>query len=235
MIRIAIVDDDEAYRQQLQEYLRRYAAENEVDIRITVFTDGDEIALNYRAEYDLILLDIEMKFMDGMTAAEHIRELDAEVMLIFITNMAQYAIRGYSVGALDYILKPVTYFAFSEKLKRALLRLPQGEKKYITLQVAGNMMRLPLDDIYYIESFKHYLILYAKDGTHRTLCTMKEMEANLAEEHFFRCNNGYLVNLAHVKSVTDNMVTVGEQALQISRPRRKDFMEALTRYMGGGM
>ena len=108
MLRIAIVEDDRNYIQQLQRYLQRYSQESEQAMDISVFTDGDEITEGYRPVYDIILMDVEMSFMNGMTAAQEIRKLDPEVVIIFITNMVQYAIQGYSVGALDYVLKPVS-------------------------------------------------------------------------------------------------------------------------------
>ena len=87
MIRIALVDDDPIYTRQLKEYLSRYEASSGEKFAVTCFTDGDGIAFNYRAEYDIILMDIEMPFLDGMTAAEEIRRLDSEVVIMFITNM----------------------------------------------------------------------------------------------------------------------------------------------------
>ena len=83
---------------------------------ITHFSDGDEIALGYKGGYDLILMDIEMTFLDGMSAAEEIRRADPEVLIIFITNSPQYAIKGYAVQALDYILKPLSYYAFCQRM-----------------------------------------------------------------------------------------------------------------------
>ena len=92
MIRIALVEDEESYVATLREFLARYERERGERLQITVFSDGDEIALGYRSEYDVILMDIEMRFMDGMTAAEEIRRVDPEVIIIFITNSPQYAI-----------------------------------------------------------------------------------------------------------------------------------------------
>ena len=119
MIRVAVVEDDAEVQGVLQEYIRRYTRQYGTEFEVSVFADGMDILDNYRAVYDIIFLDVEMKHLDGMTTAERIRQMDADVILIFITNMAQYAIRGYSVGALDYVLKPVPYFAFSEQLKKA--------------------------------------------------------------------------------------------------------------------
>ena len=122
MIRLALVEDDALYRSQLREYIDKYSAASGEKFTVTEFSDGDEIALGYKAVYDIILMDIEMKFMDGMMAAEEIRKKDTEVIIIFITNSPQYAIKGYAVDALDYVLKPVSYYAFSQRLSRAIER-----------------------------------------------------------------------------------------------------------------
>ena len=123
MIRIALVEDDPAYAEQLTSYLREYEKESKERISVQTFSDGEDIVTEYRADYDIILMDVEMKFMDGMSAAEEIRKMDTEVVIIFITNMPQYAIQGYRVDALDYVLKPVSYFAFTQRIDRALARL----------------------------------------------------------------------------------------------------------------
>lgn len=91
MIRLALVEDDELYRSQLREYIDKYSAVSGEKFTVTEFSDGDEIALGYKAVYDIILMDIEMKFMDGMMAAEEIRKVDTEVIIIFITNSPQFA------------------------------------------------------------------------------------------------------------------------------------------------
>ncbi len=233
MVRIAIVEDEDLYVEQLRQYLNQYQEENGEVFEIMVFSDGDQIVENYRGDFDIIFLDVQMPFMDGMTAAEHIRKLDENVVLIFITNMAQYAIRGYSVNALDFILKPITYFPFSQKLKRTLEVLKKREKKYVTLKVDGGVAKLALNQIYYVESMKHRVIVHGESSEYSLVGTMKDMEERLLGENFFRCNNCYLVNLTQVERVIGTEVIVGGQSLQISRPKRKAFMAALTNYMGG--
>lgn len=231
MIRIAIVEDDRNCAQELTKYIRRYEQESGTTIQITSFEDGEDIVTNYQAVYDIILMDIEMRFMDGMTASEKIRRLDEEVAIIFITNMAQYAIRGYAVNALDYVLKPVSYFAFSQRLDRAIGRVQRKEKHYLIVRVKGGSKRIATEDIYYIESQGHVLMVHSKDGTDITSGTMKEMEEKLEEFRFCRCNKGYLVNLAHVDSIQNGCVVVGGDSLAISRPRKKIFQETLAAYM----
>ena len=148
MLHIAIVEDDPSYARQLQDYLGRYSRESGEPIEVAVYTDGDEIVEGYRAQFDLILLDVEMPFLDGMTAAEEIRRRDSEVVIIFITNMAQYAIKGYAVDALDYVLKPVSYFAFTQRLERAVARMKRRERKYLVIPVKGGSQKVDVSLLY---------------------------------------------------------------------------------------
>ena len=286
MIRVAIVEDDAEVQGVLQEYVRRYTRQYGTEFEVTVFADGVDILEDYRAVYDIIFLDVEMKHLDGMTTAERIRQMDADVILIFITNMAQYAIRGYSVGALDYVLKPVPYFAFSQQLLKAVARLEKRAKHYLTVPVEGGLRRLDTASIYYLESeghrvhfytdegdfsapgalkafeeklAKHYLTVpvegglrrldtasiyyleseghrvhfYTDEGDFSAPGALKAFEEKLADCPFARCNSGYLVNLAQVRELRQSTVQVGPCELQVSRPKRKAFLAALTDYIGG--
>ena len=142
MIRIAVVEDEELYAEQLQNYISKYAEERKKQIKVTWFQDGEDIVSGYKGEYDIILLDIQMRFMDGMTAAEKIRELDSEVVLMFITNMIQYAVRGYEVDAMDYVVKPVEYFAFSQKLDKAIGRIQKKTEVFLKVPVEDGVKKL---------------------------------------------------------------------------------------------
>ena len=206
MIRVAIVEDDAEVQGVLQEYVRRYTRQYGTEFEVTVFADGVDILEDYRAVYDIIFLDVEMKHLDGMTTAERIRQMDADVILIFITNMAQYAIRGYSVGALDYVLKPVPYFAFSQQLLKAVSRLEKRAKHYLTVPVEGGLRRLDTASIYYLESEGHRVHFYTDEGDFSAPGALKAFEEKLADCPFARCNSGYLVNLAQVQAVQQNTV-----------------------------
>ena len=173
-----------------------------------------------------------MKFMDGMSAAEEIRKVDTEVVIMFITNMPQYAIRGYAVDALDYVLKPVSYFAFSQRLNRAIGRMKKRESKTIAISIKGGTVRLDVANITYIESQGHTLIFHTNVGCYESSGTMKDLEKELTSMNFYRGNKGYLINLAHVERVLDGCAIVRGQQLGLSRARKKEFMEALTRYWG---
>lgn len=230
MIRVAIVEDDECYISQLQQYLKDFEKDTGEELEVEIYQDGDAITSNYKAQHDIILMDIQMKFVDGMTAAEEIRRKDTEVIIMFITNMPQYAIRGYEVGALDYILKPVTYFAFSQKFGRAAARLKKKAKKSVVVQVKGGVHRMDVSSIYYIESQAHNLVYHTQEGIFVSSGTMKQAEESLDGLNFSRGNKGYLINLEHVEGVQDKCAIVKGEKLLLSRPRTNAFMQDLTRY-----
>lgn len=232
MIHMAVVEDEALYRNQLKEYLEQYQNENKIQLKVTFLKDGEDITEDYKAEYDIILMDIQMLFMDGMTAAEIIRKKDQEVIIIFITNMTQYAVKGYEVDALYYILKPVSYFALSQKLNRAVQKLQKKHTNYISIPVQDGILKLDMSDIYYVESQRHNLIYHTTGGNHTSRGKMQDVEEALADYGFFRSGKGYLVNMAHVKGMKEGCCMIGGDMLLVSRARKHAFMESLSRYMG---
>ena len=235
MYHIAIVEDEEQFRQQLTEYLTQYQDENQLEFKISVFTDGAEILENYQPVYDVILLDIEMPKVNGMDAAKQIRVRDDNVVLMFITNMAGYAIHGYEVGALDFVMKPITYYTFSMKLTRALKRAKQQEQKSLLLPLSDGVKKLELSEIYFVEGQSRMLYYHTALGDYVVKGTMQAAENALANFPFAKCNHWYLVNLMHVTEVRKTMVVVGPFELEISRRNKTAFLKALTEHMGGSM
>lgn len=231
MIRIALVEDDPIYVRQLKEYLTRYEKSVGEKFVITCFSDGDEIAIGYKAEYDIILMDIEMGFMDGMTAAEEIRKLDTEVVIIFITNMPQYAIKGYAVDALDYVLKPISYYAFTQRIDRAISRMQRRSRRYICVTGKNGVQKLEFSRISFVEVQGRKLVYHTLDGTVIAQGTMKDAEESLDGKMFFRCNKGYLVNLEQVDSIQEDNAIVGGETVQISRSKKRAFLDALNNYI----
>ncbi|MDR2157018.1 MAG: LytTR family DNA-binding domain-containing protein [Clostridiales Family XIII bacterium] len=228
MINVAIVEDEADYREEWKRYLARYGEESGESFRISVFADGFRILENYRAQYDIILMDIRMEGMDGMAAAEKIRKVDPSVIIIFITNMSQYAIRGYSVDALDYMLKPVSYFAFTQRLERAFKRMRFREDRYMTLRFRSGVKKMKINDIYYIEVLNHDLIFHTKTGEYTVSGTLKNMEEQLRSDGFFRCSKCYLVNLRHVDGMRSGFAVVNGDEVRISRNRKTVFLSALS-------
>lgn len=235
MIKIAIVEDEIEYVQTLKSYLARYEAEHSVRFEIQVFTDGLDIVSDYTASYDILLLDIQMKHLDGMKTAEKIRKLDEDVIFIFITSSARFAVEGYLVDALGYILKPVPYLSFSQILSKAVNRVrKKTEIHRITIDADGGTMRLDTDSICYIESRLHHILIHTQKGDFISPGPMKRMEEALKPFGFAKCHNAYLVNLKHVTGCLPNdVVLFSGERIPVSRSRKKSFMNCLADYLGG--
>lgn len=113
-VRIAIVEDEKSAARALEQAIQRYGTENKVSFTIRVWHDPLLFLEEYQAEYDIVYMDIRMPALSGMETARNLRKMDRMVMLIFVTSLRQYALEGYTVGAFDYILKPVKYYDFAE-------------------------------------------------------------------------------------------------------------------------
>lgn len=232
-MKIAIVEDSIQERERIAAFTKQYFDKRGVHCQLSLFADGDEILEHYSAGWDLIFLDVQMARLDGMATAERIRELDQNVFLVFVTNMAHYAIKGYAVHALDFLLKPVHYRILEQLLQQAE-RLLQGRRnKFITLPTEKGLSRIDVSEIYYVEVENHVLSVVTVQGVYRLRGTISSIEETLRNHDFFRCNNCYLVNLSQVSRLEPGKVVVGGHELTVSRPRQKDFMAALTCYIGG--
>lgn len=233
MIHIAIVEDEAAEQELLKNYIDRLSRELQIPIRVTVFSDGVGIISPYQAVYDIILLDIQMKIMDGLKTAEQIRLKDEDVVLIFITNMVQYALKGYSVNASNFILKPVSYFAFSEELRQVLTRLSRQKQHSIPLKVEDGIIRLNLGDLYYAEMKNRKVELHTRSGIHTITGTLLKLEELLADSQFFRCHSGFLVNLQYIAKIQGTSVLLEPDLTEIplSRHKKKELEQQLMNYL----
>ena len=229
--RIAIVEDDSVCCKQLKDYLTQYTQETGETFSVWIFGDGDDIVNDYRAEYDIILMDIQMKLMDGMTAAEKIRRMDAEVMIVFITSSSSYAVKSYAVEALDYLVKPVSFYAFSQSINRVLERLQQRTRRYLCINHKNGVQKVDCSHIYFVEVDRHNLVYHTAEGEFHAIGTMQEVERKLEGCPFFRCNKCYLVNLEHVESITGHDAVVHGATVQISRSKKRAFLDVLNRYV----
>lgn len=232
-MQVAIVEDNKDAAELLRSYLTQY--ENTVDeqFHITCFPTAAAFLEPYRG-YDLIFMDIQLPHMDGMEGALRLRKMDTQVKLIFVTNMAQYAARGYEVEALDFMVKPVAYADFAFKMKRAMNAIQISRKKELVIPQPSGMVRIGSDELLYVEVRGHSLTYHLSGQAIQARGTMERAEEQLAPWSFLRCNNCYLINPRYIDWVRGYTVRVGGEELQISHPRRKKFMENLSQWYGKG-
>ena len=231
MIRIAIVEDNTEEMQLMKSYVDRCSKERGFLCTVDSYTDGDGIVEGIQAGYDLIILDIELPLINGMDAAEEIRKMDQDATIIFVTHNPNYAIRGYKVQALDYLLKPVQYKAFDEVMERALAQRSSNSKKYIRVKIRSGTVKLDVSQIRYVDVLDHYLCYHTSEGDIKTQASMRDAVKALEGEPFFQCNKAFLVNLAYVDGISGNDLIIGSERIPVSRARKKAFLEAMNQYL----
>lgn len=233
MIRIAIIEDNFADAELLIRHIEKFSKEESVEMSYRYFKDGMQFLEAFKQDYDAVLLDIEMPVMNGMETAHKLRKLNADIPLIFITNMAQYAIKGYEVDAMGYFIKPIRYMDFYNRFKKVVF-LVRSQRSSVMIKAENQIVKLTVSDIRYLDVDNIYVTFHTGKGDYRARMTLTAAEAQLKESGCFtRCNNCYLVNLAYVTAIHGNMVTVDGTDLLISRHKKKDFINALTAYFGG--
>ena len=233
--RIAIIEDDAADAARLKQTIERFFSEENCNGEIMHFASPLAFFDKYVSYFDVVLIDIEMPNMNGVEASRRLRAVNKDVVIIFITNLAQYAVDGYSVNAFDFIIKPVEYGNFKVRFKRAIDFVSSRSQKII-IRSAGNVAQtLSVSQIKYIEVFSHNLVYHTTDGEYNERGSLGDAEDKLKSHGFYKCSNCYLVNLKFVERIEDVSVVVAGETLAISRRKKKEFMEALTRFYGEGI
>ena len=229
-MRIALVEDLSADQKRMKEVLDALSKELSFSYTLSTFANGFDFMESYKPVYDLVLMDIEMAKMNGLETAERLRKVDSNVLLIFITNMAQYALKGYQYQALDYVLKPVKEADMKMRFLRVMKFLSKNAKNFV-IQRKNGPLRVSVKDIVYIESKGHDLFCHLQNEVIEFRgYSMKQLEEQLAPDGFSRCNTGYLVNLEHCTKIEGTTLYIGDGQLEISRKRRKAFLEDFLRY-----
>ncbi len=236
MISIAIVEDDMQEQKRLQQYLTRYAMENQQTFRFFLYENAFDF-LEEKRSFDIVFMDIMMPNMTGMEAAARLREYDSRAVLIFVTTMVQFAVKSYEVDALDYIVKPVSYARLIMKLQKAIRVIEASSGGMVVINDARGMIRCATKNLMYVEVHGHKLDYHTTEGVYSAYGSLNDLESVLHSYHFMRCNACYLVNPQFIKSVNTRdllvMLSNGE-ALKISQTRRKGFINELTNWLGQG-
>ena len=230
-MRIAIVDDEQAMREQLAEYIKKYADEQHLQPDTCSLPSGDALLQSEDRAFDIIIFDIDMPGTSGLDTARKIRETDENVVILFVTNIAQYAINGYEVDAVDYIIKPVGYYDFAMKFQKAVRRAGRRISDRIVIDTVNGPVGLSTDSIQYVEVMAHYVIYHTAEQTYRVRASMKEHEDALRPYHFARCHKSYLINLKHLKSISSSDVIVDDLSIPLGRAYKDDLLYEYMKYL----
>ena len=236
MFRVALVDDDQKDRNAIKTEFLKLQGQSGQSFQLQEYSSGEDFLEHFDCSFDLVLLDVELgSGMDGFAVAKELRKKDEEVTLIFVTRMAQLAIKGYAVRALDFIIKPVNTYSFALKIGSAIQLMQSRKQKHVVIPTSDGMEKFQSDEIFYVETDGHYLCFHTKRGVFRHKGSMKSLQRELEDLPFRLCNQSYLVNLSQVRSIRGDECLVAEDWIRMSRPRKKQFLNELTDYMGGAL
>ncbi len=232
-MRVGILEDEREVAEKIKNYIQKFFDERGENVQIFSYSDAYSLIESYHSDMDVLFMDIQMDLMNGMEAATHIRQKDPHVIIVFVSNLAQYAVEGYSVNAFDFILKPVDYNGFAMKLERICKELKhKNPDRLLYVKTKNEFVRLNVSKISYVEVKSHDLIYHVGNDTIVSRNTLKNVTQELEKHYFSLCNNCYLVNLDYVRKVNKMVILSTGDELPISQGKRKQFMTALAKYMG---
>lgn len=233
MIRVAIVDDDEAARLSLAQCLKYVEETQHISFSIRRFSSGTAFLFNYQPVYDLVFMDIDMPGEDGFSVAKRWRKIDPLTLLVFVTNMAQLAVKGYEVDAVDFIVKPLSRETFTLKMRRVFSRLHTPKNATVQVSDDGVIHILLKDHISFFETQGHYIVYHTVEGDFREYSSLGNAIKKVSDDRFFQCNRGTVINFTFVKEISQDSLVVFDKQIPISRSLKKPFMESYARFLGG--
>ncbi len=236
MLNVAIVEDDGKVATTIEALL---LSKKEEEFEITKFNNGKEFIDNFHDEFDLIFMDIEMPEIDGLSASEKVREINRKVPIIIVSYSPKYAVKGYSVNALGYLVKPIGKIDFDNLLEKALKTIQTNQSPFIFISVKDSIVKIDTNDILYLEVKGHYLTFYFTNDKAPFVIRgrITDYQDTLCKYGFSRCNECYLVNLKHVTQVLSgkNLVYLNDVTLNISRSKKKRFLSDFTTFISERM
>ena len=233
MLRIAICDDETDARDALRFQLEKILIEDaeEIVYEFSLGTNAASWLANHPGEIDLLFLDEEMKGLNGMETAEKIRTFDEQILIVFVTGYSDYVFDGYLVGALDYLMKPVTEEKLRQLIGRIRARYAQEESHTFTLKNMDGTWRFRLCDILFFYSDRRKVMLVTAKGEYSFYARLDEIEHQLSP-YFVRIHQRYLINPSHVDYLGSESVTINGRELPCSRRYRENALTKIARSIG---
>ena len=232
MINIGICEDELHYRVNIKDMLGDILSTYSINYKIYEFSSGEELLSNYPKDLDILIMDIQMKIINGMDTARKIREFDQNLEIIFMTSFSEFMQEGYEVKAYRYILKPISERKISRNILPCINEIMKKKNNYLTINVKNYVDRIKIDSIVYIETDRPNILIYTNDKKYTTKMSISKIDKILREHGFFRCHNSYIVNLKLVESMNSNTLKIGEKYIPISKYRVKELKLALTNILG---
>lgn len=209
-IQIAIVEDETVYRDELLRCVNMWSVEKDACVAHE-FSDGETFLRSYndQNDYDLVILDVDLKGKDGMTVAQDLRNMGYDKTLVFMTNYAEYMQKGYEVEAFRYFLKPIRYDDIAKCLDRVLEDKQSG---HFLFHYQYEQRRIPYREIIYVSSQNHYLTIYLDNRNEKCKMPMKNFVGTMPP-YFLKCHRSFAVNIHHVRKYVNNQLHMSNGAI----------------------
>lgn len=234
MLLVAIVDDDPQDTALLESHVENYFKKNNIPAMVKEYRDGLDF-IRGTEHHDIVFMDIQMEKLDGLDAARLMRKINRESCLIFVTNMAQFAIRGYEVDALDFIVKPASMASINYVLDKAVRRLNESMNTVVSLKTSEGTVSVSSNDITYVEVFDHNLVYHTTRGDFTVRGRISDVGGKLDQRHFVMCNRSFVVNLRYVTNVSADYLNIGDTRISISKSHRKNLMQRFSSFLGDSL
>lgn len=233
MITIVICDDEQAFINRMKEYIKRFSEETKEEFSVREFTSGQALLNIYNGGFQIIFLDIKMPGLDGIETAKRIRQMDSNVIIIFLTSIIKYVLAGYNVNASNYLLKPLDYRKFKVEMEKAVTKILSSKKGYITVKNDRGFFKIYLSTLKYIETYQRNTMIHTTREDIISYKKMQEHEKALEGYPFVRCHTSYIVNLQYIDNIIGNDLTLSTgEIIPISKQKKKDLMQNLAEYLG---
>ena len=232
MFRIAIVEDSDDDRNNLLSKIRKYEEEFGIKFDIATFSSGFSFTDKLLPIFNLIFLDINMPGINGMDTASQIRKVDENVAICFTTSLAQFAIKGYEVSAIDFILKPVEYSRIKNVISKARKDFSEENDNQILIKTSNSFSMVSLNDIEYVVADDHIIIYHTAKKEYESWDTLKNVEAKLPSPRFYRLSRSVILNLDYTKGVSRSggVLMRNGNIFQIPRGKKAAFIQAVSDY-----
>lgn len=234
-MKIAICDDEEYYLKDISSRIHNLENiyQDEVSLYVDTFQNGIDLLESFQIKrYDLIYLDIELNDVNGVNLAKKIHDIKPNCMIIFVTSHMSYFNQSYIVNAFQYMKKPLKDKLFTNELKRAVKKYQFYQKTFVFPTSVGNTV-INVHDIIFLETFyKRYKLYTTKGVYYGSLKPILSYREELLEYHFFQIQRSFTVNLAHIRSIDNSVVTMSnDEVLRISRKKYKEFKQAFYKFL----
>lgn len=230
---IAFCDDEQSQLNITEAYTNEWAQENNIKVNIKKFRSAEAFLFEWSSleNFNMLFLDIQMGGMSGIELAKQIRQIDDQIIIVFITGIKDYVFEGYDVKALRYLIKPIKKEAYKACLDEAFEEIQKRNREMLLIPLEGQLRKVAYQDIYYFEVFSHYMEVHTKYGLFKYKKKIGELESELPSTQFIRCHRSCIVNLLYISSIEKKLLKLdNEDVLPVSSDRRKLLHDSFVKY-----